>query len=430
MALALALWPTAAFAGQGKPGHLRKTLAKTKMAHPRLHPVQAGLGIATAISDPSGKALAQWHAALGAVVAGKAIARIAFYGASHTAADLWTGELRRRLQERYGEGGHGFVLPSRWNIGYRHQDIVVQASPGWLAPRHLQVDGAAIGDFGLAGVRMDSGDPAQFAELRTTESSLRGRSFDHLQLWWRSDPAGGDLTLTIDGTTEIIATKGPVAVQRRQWQLPDMAHVVRLQPVGNGNVAVYGAVIEKGTHGVVVDQLGIPGMQAGILQHWAFEPWAQQVAWRKPDLVVLAYGTNDVAEVEQTQEHYAQIWRQVLAQVRKAAPQAACIIVGPTDRLGKDKSGHWTTLPRMPAVIATQIKVAAELGCGHWDAQAAMGGAGAMLSWQAAGLATRDHVHLTKQGYVRLAELFDTALHAGLAPEPTATTAPAGKGRP
>ena len=35
--------------------------------------------------------------------------RIAVYGGSHTQADIYTGYLRTYLQERFGNGGYGFL---------------------------------------------------------------------------------------------------------------------------------------------------------------------------------------------------------------------------------------------------------------------------------------------------------------------------------
>lgn len=375
---------------------------------------RTGLGQPAAIFDPSTTALQAWHTALDAALTGNRVARMAVYGASHTAADLWTGELRRRLQSRYGDAGHGFLVPAKWNLGYRHQDLVVEASQGWQIARHLRVQGDAVGDFGLAGLRMLSNNPLDFAQIRTTAANPLGRSADRLELWFRSTPQGGDLAVELNGSKESITCRGDEGVTRKIWQMIDGPKDLRLAPVGNGMVAIDGVVVERGTKGVVVDQLGIPGMQAEIHLHWTETPWAQQLQWRQPDLIVLAYGTNDIAQADETMDHYLQVWRQVLARVRKAAPQASCLIVGPTDRLTRDDRKRWISLPRTQDVIETQRKAAAMAGCGHWDARAAMGNDGAMLRWKKAGLATNDRVHLTRDGYSRLAELFDIALHRGL----------------
>ena len=388
--------------------------ARKVVRHPAVDLPRARLGVPEPIFDPSGKALTPWHEALSRVLAGNSTARIAFYGASHTAADLWTGELRRRLQQRYGDGGHGFVLPTRFNPGYRHQDLVVDSSKGWVVQRHLRTSGADhVGAYGLSGMVMLSADPTEWAELRTTVENPQGRSFDRLQIWLAPQPGGGHWRVDIDGQRHDLDARAGAA-GLKTWSLRDTGHVVRLQPVGDGPVGLYGLVLERSAGGVVIDQLGIPGMKADIHLHWQEKTWAEQLARRQPDLVVLAYGTNDVGEV-QAPEAYAAEWLQVLERVRRAAPQAACVIVGPSDRLGKDENGQRRPMPRTPEVIAVQKKVAVQMGCGHWDAVAAMGGPGSMEAWRRGHWATKDGVHLNRDGYTRLAELFDAALHSGVA---------------
>ncbi|MSP91974.1 MAG: hypothetical protein EXR79_09285 [Myxococcales bacterium] len=370
-------------------------------------------GTAVPVLDPARRALTPFHAALARAAKRKGFVRIAVYGASHTAADLWTGELRRLLQAKFGEGGHGFAVPLRWNPGYRHQDLIVESTPGWLALRHLKADGAAVGDYGYGGVVLAAPATATelWTEIRTTVDNPLGRRFDRLELWVRAQPGGGDIEVTIDGAPHVVPTRADTeSVQFETWKLKDKAHVVRLRPLGTGAVVVYGLVTERSRGGAVVDQLGIPGMRAEVQLHWAEARWAQQVARRSPDLVVLAYGTNDVADAATPDTLYREQWREVLARVRRAAPQAACVIVGPTDRLVRGPDGRKEGHPRTPDILAVQRAAAAEASCAHWDAQAAMGGPGAMVRWRRHRLAPGDDVHLNRAGYLWLAELFAWAL--------------------
>lgn len=398
---------------QGNFGKSKNKRPKPAPRHPPVEVVRAPLGQLQPIYDPGGRALEPWHAALARVLEHKATARIAFYGASHTAADLWTGELRRRLQDRYGDGGHGFALPTRFNPGYRHQDLVVESSKGWQVLRHRRDDGAAIGSYGLAGMVMLSADPTEWAEVRTTQDNPHGRRYDRLQVWVAPQPGGGHWWLDLDGQRHVL-DGSQAAARLKNWDLADTGHQLRLQPAGDGPVGLFGIVMERSAGGVVIDQLGIPGMRAEIHLHWQEQVWAEQLARRAPDLVVLAYGTNDVGD-PQSPADYAAEWQRVLQRVRTAAPQAACVIVGPSDRLAKDAHGHWQPFARTPEVIDVQKRVAAQVGCGHWDAVAVMGGQGSMDRWRRAGLAARDGVHLNRAGYTRLAELFDAALHSGVA---------------
>ena len=57
--------------------------------------------------------------------------RALHYGDSHVAADEWTGDIRERLQQTFGDGGSGYSLAGRpWNT-YRRFDVKSGSTPGW-----------------------------------------------------------------------------------------------------------------------------------------------------------------------------------------------------------------------------------------------------------------------------------------------------------
>ena len=367
------------------------------------------------ITDPSGEAMAPWHDALRRAANGQGQARVAWYGASHTAADIWSGQVRRDLQGRFGDAGHGFLLPFRWHGGYRHQDVNSHASKGWTVHRHRMLDPVPEGDYGYGGVAVSSADPQQWMEVRTCSENECGRKVDKIEVWVRRGPGGGTLLVTIDGKVHPLPTKSKtVSVHFERYTVNDGSHTLRLAPKGDGEVKVYGAVFERSAPGLIVDQLGIPGMRGGILLNWHERPWRLQVQQRRPNLVILAYGTNAVGDDHEPISRFRAGWRQVLERVRTAAPQAACLIVGTTDRPTKpDEDGRRFHRPRIDLVNEAQREVAAEYGCGFWDAFAAMGGRGSMLRWVEAGLAGADHVHLTRAGYELKAKRLIAALLEG-----------------
>ncbi len=89
------------------------------------------------LEDPSGHALDPFFAALYAVERKDpgAIARVTYYGDSIVASDFVTATLRRRLQKRFGDAGHGFMLMANPWPGYFHNDVVRFAAPGWKVSR-------------------------------------------------------------------------------------------------------------------------------------------------------------------------------------------------------------------------------------------------------------------------------------------------------
>ncbi len=370
------------------------------------------------IFDPSWHALDSFAQAWQRVATKKkGHVHVLFWGASHTAADIWTGELRRRWSAELGEGGHGFVFPFKWAPGSRAQDLQVDASKGWVVTRERAEGERRVLPLGMMGLVATSADPADFSIVRTTAENTLGREFDKLEVWLQANPDGGAVRADIDGKIQEMPTRGAAgSALVHTFTLAMGPHEIRLSPAGNGPASIYGVVVERSSSGIVIDQLGIPGMRADILLHWREDVFRGLVSRRKADLVVLAYGTNDVGDENEPIETYLSTWRKVLLQVRSAAPDASCLIVGPTDRLAREDK---RTMPRTPAVIAAQRKVATEFRCAHWDAQAAMGGAGGMNVWTQAGLTAKDDVHLNRAGYERMATLMDTELakiRAGVKP--------------
>ena len=82
--------------------------------------------------------------------------RITFFGASHTEGEFWTGHIRRVLQSRYGDLGHGFVMPTPLFKGMRSADLNVCSSSGW----HTGFVGREEGIAAYAVALIESGDHA------------------------------------------------------------------------------------------------------------------------------------------------------------------------------------------------------------------------------------------------------------------------------
>lgn len=352
------------------------------------------------IEDASGHALDPFFAALAAVEEKRpgAIARVTYYGDSIVASDFVTATLRRRLQKRFGDAGHGFMLMANAWPGYFHNDVVRFAAPGWTVSRVVGPF-AKDGLYGLGGVSFRSEGPGVFSRFATTKSGSFGRAVSRFVLDYLEQPLGGTIEVKIDGQPrETFETKGDVAKSAlRTYQVPDGEHELEVRAL-SGNVRAFGVWMERDAPGAVLDAIGIQGCRIRFLDQSDDAHFAEQLKMRDPQLTVFEYGMNESEDGElYPLDQYEATMTAVLAQVRAALPKAACLLVGPMDRAEK-RGDTFRSRPVVPKLAALQRKVAGEVGCGYFDTLGAMGGFGSMQTWFQRGLGGADLAHPSSAG--------------------------------
>ncbi len=353
----------------------------------------------------AGAPLARFHAALDGLRAGTdpdGKVRVLVYGGSHTDADVYPHYLRTYLQQRFGDGGHGFVhvaKPWRW---YRHVDYSVSGAKYWKTEHAQRRKGRNDGHYGLLGCSLAAKTKRAFGKV----SPRRDAVGSQYEVYFLSQPKGGSFKLLADGkaVATVKTRASDYAAGYHRFTLPEGQHDIEIQLVGNGEVRLFGMTVERDQPGVVVDTLGIGGTRAANMLKWNQEIWADNVSHRDPDLVVMFYGTNEATDADQPIERYENNLRAVLDRISIVAPRASCLLMGPGDFPRKREDGTWENRERIDEIIEAQRRVAIDHGCGFWDAKAFMGGELSMTRWASAQppMAKSDHIHFTKRGYVRL----------------------------
>lgn len=339
--------------------------------------------------------------------------RLAFWGASHVAGEYWTGELRRMLQDRGGDGGHGYVMPAAPWKGYRGTDVNLCTGGPWASDYDRREGGRQDGKYGPAGLSIESSDPAAFGWVQTTRTNPHGRAVSRFEVMYYRQPGGGNLLLTVDDASAIRVPTGAEAAGPglAVLHLPDGPHRLVAAPAGDGPVRLFGVHMER-DEGVGVDAMGVSGRTASSWQRWDPGLIAPYLDRRPPDLAVLAYGTNEANDGSLTEEGYRQSLGETLSRFRALLPDAACLLVGPSDR-GKKESGtlHYAW-PRTEWVARVQREVGPSYGCATWDLQAATGGLGSVFRWRLLSppLMAPDLIHFTAEGYKEVARRMYRAL--------------------
>ncbi|HEY8429138.1 MAG TPA: GDSL-type esterase/lipase family protein [Sandaracinaceae bacterium] len=368
------------------------------------------------IEDPSGRALAALHSALRRAERGEHTARLAFYGGSHMAGDTFTGRVRERLQARFGDAGQGFVPLVPVVLDHWAWGVVIDPAEGFevtqVGRKH-----ADVARYGLIGVQFVAEERDAFAAV-TSAPWRNGRFASRITLFYDRRPGGGTFDVFLDGARrESIAAAAPEPeAATRTYRVSDGPHRLEVRARGDGPVALYGVAFERDRPGVVVDNLGLVGAKARHQLYWDADQWRAFFVSRRPDLVALAYGNNELDDTHLSLAQHEAHLRAVLRRLREAAPDASCLLIGPTDRPLRRADGAIVDRPLVEDMTAMHRRVAFDEGCAFFDTLAFMGGLGAGRRWLAADppLLRDDLMHLTHDAYLRWADVVTDGLLAGL----------------
>ena len=381
-------------------------------AKPRSEKVQEGKKTVP-IEDPGGS-MKHFYAKLKQTAAGKGTTRILQWGDSVIVADMMTATARRKLQERFGDGGHGFMLVSKpWEY-YIHQNVEHKASDNW---RHSFITKGVLKDkhYGLGGVVSSGHSRGAWATFGTTDKGKTGRKLSRFQVFYATQPGGAEVAVQVDGQEKGSFSTAGDALGDKLYTLdfPDGPHEIKLQSKGGGPARLYGVALEREAPGVVFDCLGVTGSRASTFIRFDKGHFKRQIDMRDPDLVVVMTGSNQSKFKGMSMTQYEDEYSRMVKQVRSARPQTSCLIAGAPDRADKSK-GQLATSPLIPKIIAIQRKVALANGCAFWNTYEAMGGENAMLAWHRhrPRLASGDYTHLTLAGGEVLGTIFYDALMA------------------
>jgi lysophospholipase L1-like esterase len=353
------------------------------------------------IEDPSGKALRNFFISLEKTETADGQTRISHYGDSPITNDGITSTVRKKLQQRFGDAGHGFVLTAKPWAWYGHQGVGMEASSAWKSEPMFISRGDHLFGFGGASFTTSAANAtATFKAVSEGEIKHEVSSFD---IYYLAQPNGGEFDVEIDGAKQTRISTASDATKSSFYRIETQqgAQTLTLRTVGNGEVRMFGVVLANQVKGVQYDSLGVNGAFIGLLANYLDEQhWIEQLRHRKPDLVIIGYGANESQFETLNMTQYERDTRETVRRIREALPDVSIMLLGPMDRGMRGTGGQIITRPMIKKLTAYQRKLAAELNCAFFDTFTAMGGEGTVARWfeTRPRLMGGDFTHPTAQG--------------------------------
>ena len=380
-------------------------------------------------------------------------------GDSHTAGDTITGGWRELLQAQYGSGGRGVMAPGRPYPGYLTYGATASMSPGWTVKSTFGSASAPPRPLiGLSGFSVSTSQEGAILGL-TADSS---EAFNRFTICALEQPGSGSLTVQVGATSEefnlnafaVRSECKTIHVDQPQYSVQVTAH--------GGPVTITSWATFRDAGGVVVSNLGVSGSQLVHFARTDDSVIAEELRSYKPDLVVIAFGTNEGFAPRVEPSQYEISLRSQLARIRRLVRNVPILMLGAPDAntrnaalannapgaavdcttqsqtladvmatlRASEEAGVGAQTPTQPeldptgrplfappglaAVREVQRRVAQELNIAFWDWQARMGGAcaAAKLVKASPPMMRGDFVHYTKAGGWDIARMLQADLAA------------------
>lgn len=358
------------------------------------------------------------------------VVHILHYGDSLIESDLITSTLRRRFQKTFGNAGLGFVPPVLMPNESR-QGILVKTGGHWIEQR-IQRSPDPNGFLGLGGTALVASSP--FNGMWVEYYINPPQRFDvpprRVTLAYLAQPNGASFELYVnDRLQETIDTRAEVPRSAfYSFEVSSAVQQFRVVPVGEGVLRFLGVVLESDFSGVVVDNIGQRGAILTQLKRIQAAHYAEQMAWRNPDLIILSFGANEMTPDELDVEETARHLGTALEHIKKAAPNASYLLMSALDQAVRNERGEFVSKRSVMQLVQAQRQAAWEHGWAFWNAFEAMGGENSMAAWHQARppLCGPDMIHPTPRGMERIGTLFYQAIMAAFATylDPNLATTP------
>ncbi len=357
--------------------------------------------------------------------------RIIHYGDSQLEGDRISAYLRNRLQTLYGGNGPGFI-PIKQE--YQQVSAVVTPSENW--ERYASFDpskpkftnknyGAYLSVSRFTPIYDAVIDSLALLELQpvvatinvspSSKSYSKLKSFNSIGLHYGNVTEPTTIKVYNDGALikeDLLINDGTYHCYK--IDVASTPSNLKIELEATISPDFYGITLD-GTGGINLDNVAMRGSSGTVFASLNSASFGSMYQQLQPKVIIFQYGGNTVPYLKDSLAvtNYTGYLKSQINWVRRKAPEASIIFVGPTD-MTTTINGELKSYALLPYLDAQLKESCLENNMAYWSMFTAMGGENSMSFWVDQKLAGSDYTHFTASGTQIISELFFTALHMDL----------------
>jgi lysophospholipase L1-like esterase len=330
-------------------------------------------------------------------------------GDSHVQGGYNTQQIRQNFQLEFGNAGRGFVMPARVAGTNEPYSYKTESETKWESKRMVFPDQPL--PIGLGGISIRTEDENASIKFSIYDYPNLKYGFNRVTTFFLKEPRSFNLTIR-DTLNQSLAFAGTFStsnvIHTATVALPGLynkVYVNTLKSIATQNrFTLFGLNLENGNPGILYHSMGVNG--AKYKHYLSTDFYLEQTTALKPDLIVLALGTNEALDHPYSDPKLMEQVSTVIARLKQHNPGAVFLLSIHPDSY-KKKSKH---NPGVATIREKLIEAATNNKIAYFDLYEAGGGKNSADKWKEATLLRDDGVHFTRAGYELQGNMFYMAL--------------------
>ena len=349
------------------------------------------------------------------VFLGEGNVSIMHIGGSHVQAGVFTQQFRDNLLSISTDliGGQNFVFPFTAGGTNNPSHFIVRSTGVWAFCRNA-VRKETDKRMGLAGAAITTTDPTATVSIMTREKNPTDLTpdfdFNKVTVVGFSETENVVPVVSYDGT--VLQGQYDEWKSTYTFELPSFTDsICILFDSVPGEFTLTGVLLENGMPGISVHGIGVNG--ASVPSYLRCDDFERDLELIRPDLIIFGIGINDAAEKDFEKQVFMRNFDELIRIIKRVNPDCALLFMSNNDSFKRVKGKRYKRYEvNTNGLIVEEafMEMGMQYNAAVWDQFDIMGGLKSMQDWEKAGLAKKDKVHFTNEGYMLLGDLLYNAL--------------------